>query len=412
MRLKLYDVQSFAARVILPACVGACLTGALALPPAFGQATKTSTTTSSTTSSTSSTSSSSGPITPTSNLPSGFQATPQFVSGKVLMDDGSLPPNGVVLEMLCGGVARTEGHTDAKGGFGFELGHDDLVQDASSNAHATVNPNQPVISTNDLGADPNRPYRNCEIRGNLPGYRSESILLATYRPGENSNIGTILLHRMGNVEGSVISANTASAPRNATKEYEKGLDLVKKGNVTDAVQSFNKAVAVYPEFAAAWFELGKLQLGMQQTVDAQKSFEAAVKAEPKFINPYLQLSQLAFKAKNWEQLVDITDRLLKLDAFDFPQEYYYNGLANYTLQRAEPAEKSLRETIKLDTANHYPKAHQFLAAILVAKKDYANGAEELRSYLKYVPDAADARTVRRQLSELEKLTTASAQPGK
>jgi tetratricopeptide (TPR) repeat protein len=362
MRFEIRGVRRCLGRVILACCAGACLAGAWLAPAAFGRAQKTTSTTAPP-----------GIVTPNSNLPTGFQATPQFVNGKVVMDDGTLPPDGVAIEKVCAGVARTEGHTDQKGGFGFELGHDDMVQDATSNASAIVNPNNPVIST-DIGADPNRPYRNCEIRANLPGYRSESILLATYKPGENSNIGTILLHKMGNVEGSVISATSAAAPRNAAKEYEKGLDAVKKGKVDDAVQSFNRAVALYPQFAA-WLELGKLQAIRQQLADAQKSFASAVKAEPKFISPYLELSQLAFKARNWQELADVTERLLKLDAFDFPQEYYYNGLANYTLQRMEPAEKSLRETVKLDTQNRFPKTYQFLAAILVKKNDL-NGAEE------------------------------------
>lgn len=404
--------QPWAARVTLSVPVGACLALALSLPPAFGQ--KTSTTTTTTTTSTTSSATTSGtpggataPVTANSNLPPGFQPTPQFINGKVVMDDGTPPPDSVVIEMVCGGVTRPEGHTDKKGGFGMELGHD-LVQEASDNGSAILNPNRPVVSTNDLGFDVNRPYRECEIRANLPGYHSDSILLATYRPDENSNIGTILLHKMGNVEGSVVSANTAAAPRNAAKEYEKGLDAIKKGKGEDAVQALRKAVSVYPEFAAAWFELGKLQVAQFQLSDAHQSFEAAVKAEPKFLSPYQQLSQMAFKAKNWQELADVTDRLLKLDPFDFPQEYFYNALAYYTLQRMEPAEKGFRETVKLDTQNQFPKAHQFLAAILVKKNDLNDAAEELRNYLKSAPGAADAAGVRHQLAQLEDVIRTAA----
>jgi tetratricopeptide (TPR) repeat protein len=375
----------------------------LLLAPAFGQGQKTTSTTN--------TGGATGEITPNSNLPVGFQATPQFVSGKVVMDDGAPPPDSVPIERVCGVIAHTEGHTDRRGGFGFELGHDDVVQDASYNGGAVINPNHPVVS-NDIAADPNRPYRDCEIRANLPGYRSDSILLATYKPGENSNIGTILLHRMGNVEGSVISATSAAAPRNAARDYEKGLDEARKGKVADAVQSFGRAVAVYPQFAAAWLELGKLQVGLRQLDDAQKSFESAIKAEPKFLSPYLQLSQLAFQSRKWQELADVTGALLQLDAVDFPGEHYYNGLANYTLQRMEPAEKSLRETVKLDAQNRFPKTHQFLAAILVTKNDLAGAEEELRSYLKLAPNASDADSVRRQLAQLEKVTRSGAGAGR
>jgi tetratricopeptide (TPR) repeat protein len=383
------------------------------LPAAFGQGTKNpgTTTTPATTTGVTNTTNPSSIVTPNSNLPPGFQPTPQFVQGKVVMDDGTAVPADVPIERLCGGVAHIEGHTDDRGGFGFEMGHDDMLQDSSYNGRATLNPNQPVVSS-DIGADPNRPYRECEIRANLPGYRSDSILLATYKPSENSNIGTMMLHRMSNVAGSVISANTAAAPRNAVKEYEKGLEEAKKGKTTDAIQSEGKAVALYPQFAAAWLELGKLQVSLKQEVDARRSFESAVKAEPKFISPYVELSQLAFQSRRWQDLVEVTDQLLKLDALDFPREYYYNGLANYTLQRMEPAEKSLRETVRLDTQNHFPKAHQFLAAVLVKKKDLPGAEAELRTYLKLAPAAADADNVRHQLDQLERVTGLNASAGK
>jgi tetratricopeptide (TPR) repeat protein len=331
-----------------------------------------------------------GQKTPNSNPPAGFQPTPQFVNGKVLLDDGTPPPDTVVIERLCRGIAHTEGHTDRKGAFGFELGHDDLVQDAGDFSNAVVNPNAVRISS-DPAADPNRPYRECELRANLPGYRSDG----------DPNIGAIILHKMGDVEGRVISANTAGAPKNAAKEYEKGMDAVKRGKGDEAAKAFAKAAELHPAFAAAWFELGKLRAAQLQIDAAHKSFTTAVAAEPKFLSPYLELSQLAYRAKNWQELADISGQALKLDPFDYPDLYYLNGLAHYGLKEMDAAEKSFRETEKLDTTHHYPKTHQYLAGILVTKKDLPAAAEELSNYVKYAPNAPDIAAMRRQLRQLQ-----------
>jgi tetratricopeptide (TPR) repeat protein len=341
-----------------------------------------------------------GQKTPNSNPPAGFQPTPQFVNGKVLLDDGTPPPDTVVIERLCRGIAHTEGHTDRKGAFGFELGHDDLVQDAGDFSNAVVNPNAVRISS-DPAADPNRPYRECELRANLPGYRSDVVSLANYRPDGDPNIGAIILHKMGDVEGRVISANTAGAPKNAAKEYEKGMDAVKRGKGDEAAKAFAKAAELHPAFAAAWFELGKLRAAQLQIDAAHKSFTTAVAAEPKFLSPYLELSQLAYRAKNWQELADISGQALKLDPFDYPDLYYLNGLAHYGLKEMDAAEKSFRETEKLDTTHHYPKTHQYLAGILVTKKDLPAAAEELSNYVKYAPNAPDIAAMRRQLRQLQ-----------
>src|SRR6266849_5875234 len=47
---------------------------------------------------------------------------PAYLSGKVQMDDGTAPPEPVVIERVCNGSPRAEGYTDAKGRFSFQLG--------------------------------------------------------------------------------------------------------------------------------------------------------------------------------------------------------------------------------------------------------------------------------------------------
>jgi len=59
---------------------------------------------------------------------------------------------------------------------------------------------------------------------------------------------------------SLISATTALAPEAARKALEKGQEQQQKGKLDDAQKSLEKAVAMYPSSAAAWFELGRVQL--------------------------------------------------------------------------------------------------------------------------------------------------------
>src|SRR5947208_1177177 len=49
------------------------------------------------------------------------QAMPQpiFISGRVMLEDGTPPPDSVVMERVCNGQAHSEGYTDSKGYFGF-----------------------------------------------------------------------------------------------------------------------------------------------------------------------------------------------------------------------------------------------------------------------------------------------------
>jgi hypothetical protein len=57
---------------------------------------------------------------------------PIFISGKVMLEDGTPPPETVVIERVCGGIARPEDYTDSKGRFSFEVGRNQgMFNDAS-----------------------------------------------------------------------------------------------------------------------------------------------------------------------------------------------------------------------------------------------------------------------------------------
>src|SRR5204863_8182902 len=87
-----------------------------------------------------------------------------------------------------------------------------------------------------------RDLMNCDLRANLPGYRSDVVNLAGHRMFDNPDVGTIILHRLGNVEGNTISATSLAAPKDAKKAYEKGKEALKKKKPADAEKEFQKAV--------------------------------------------------------------------------------------------------------------------------------------------------------------------------
>jgi tetratricopeptide (TPR) repeat protein len=334
-----------------------------------------------------------------------------------MLDDGGPPPETVVIERVCNGNARVEGYSDRKGYFSIDLGMERAALQDASTGSGNYNDIEPRNSgqsqmSSGLGgaAMSGQRYMNCDLRAYLPGYRSQTVSLANHGVMDNPDIGTIFLHRLGNAEGRVISAISLGAPKDARKAFEKGSDLAKRQKLDDAIKSYQKAVDIYPKYAAAWFELGKVQAARGQMDAAHQSFDAAVQADPKFLNPYLELSRLALGAKNWRELADITGRAVKLDPFDYPQQFFLNSIANYNLQNMEAAEASAREAEKLDTQHRYPQASHLLGVILAHRQDYAGAAGEMRNYLKFAPGATDAATVRGQLDQLEKLSARSAPP--
>src|SRR5450631_3384593 len=100
------------------------------------------------------------------------------------------------------------------------------------------------------------------------------------------------------------------------------MEFAKKKKVDEAIASFQEAVRLYPEFAFAWCALGKLQSDTGKSGEAQQSFEAAAKFEPRWPDPWMQLSVLAARDRRWKDLSELSDRVLRLNSFDFPEAYF------------------------------------------------------------------------------------------
>jgi len=334
---------------------------------------------------------------------------PIYLSGRVMLSDGTPPPEPVVIERVCNGIARPEGYTDSKGRFSVQLGQNmGVFADASvgpysmpgmsgsrSSSDSAMNPMGGGISERDLAG--------CEIRASLVGYRSDEISLAGRKFMDRPDVGTIVLHRYGNVEGATISVTGMNAPRDAVKAYDKGRDDIRKQKWGDARKNLEKAVQVYPKYASAWYELGKTFEKLGDAAAARKAYGNSIEADSRFVPPYVQLAGLEFQKGDWQAVVDTTSRVLRLDPFNFPAMHLYNAIGNFNMKRYTEAENSVREAIKLDTSHRMPMANHVLGVILAQRGDFEGAAENMRLYLKLAPNASNTQLVKDQLAKVEQL---------
>ena len=349
---------------------------------------------------------------------------PIFLSGKVMMEDGTPPPESVVIERVCHGRHMPEGYTDSKGRFSIQLGQNQMAMmaDASVSSDPGGFGGTPGFGNPSAGRGgpmggglTERDLMGCELRASLPGYQSSLVNLSGRRLMDNPDVGTILLKKIGGVQGFTYSATSYMAPKEAKKSFEKGQDQAKKQKWDNALKEYQKAVDLYPKYAVAWYELGSVQLRQKDTEAARTSFSKALEADDKYVNPYLQLALLSAQDQKWQDVADTTDRVIRLNPVSFPHAYFYNSVANYNLQKFDAAEKSAREAVKLDTNHRMPKAEHLLGVLLAMKQDYSGAVQHMRAYLTHAPQANDIDQVKKQLAEIEKFLgdgqpAAQAQP--
>jgi hypothetical protein len=340
-----------------------------------------------------------------------------FLQGRVTASDGAPVPNDVMVERVCNARIRQQVHTSPDGGFSMHLGsRADSLMDASGEG-----PSQRDLSGKnaDLGI-PRRELANCELRATASGFSSSVVSLVDLSGSLSSvDVGSIMVRRRGKVEGATISASAYKAPKEAISAYEKGVAAQRKGKPAVARQYFEKAVAIYPAYANAWFDLGSVLRNEKQKDAAQAAFLKATTSDSRFLPPYLALSAMAFEAENWKEVVGYTNHILDLDPLHHEPGYvldldssnyveasFYNAVANFRLDKLADAEKSALKTTHTDLLTHYPQAHLLLAEIFERNKNYDGAITEVRTYLELVPRSKNTAAVRERLASLETLNAA------
>lgn len=343
-----------------------------------------------------------------------------FLSGRVMLDDGTEPQERASIERVCNGRVRRESYTDSHGQFGFQLGAEDRgFQDASVGGYSDPMRNSSLYTNAQTPGAPlamasqgvtQRELMGCELRANLPGFRSESISLAGRQLFDTSSVGTIVLHRIGKVEGTRISATSLQAPRNAKKAFERGQDFLKKGNKAEAAGEFSKAIELYPKYAEALVQLGDIYAGQGLGEKAKKLYEQAMKADAQFLPPYFGLAMLAAREQDWKAVAEFSGRALALDAYEYPVAYLYDAAANYNLRNFDRAEKSARTGQRLDAQHRLPRFDFILANVLMHRGDDAGAAEELRLFLKYETTGKEAEAARAMLEHAQQSVASGPAP--
>jgi tetratricopeptide (TPR) repeat protein len=307
--------------------------------------------------------------------------------GKLALEGEPLPWVPLLVVVDCKGTVVNRTQTDMQGQFVIQFVDQHGVEAIPADAQRQMQ----------------MKYEGCVVKGALAGFHSTEKTITINNLRDEPNIGTIVLSPEERGGGSEVSATTKSAPRDAMKAYEKARGDWLNQDGEGAFKNLQKAVQIYPQFAEAWLQLGKLRLSSDPQ-GAREAFAKAAAADPNYILPYEQLAGMAVQDGKWQDAVENVQHALKLDPAGTPQLWYYDALSKFQLGRTDEAQSSAEKGLNIDPRHTVPNAEQLLAVILARKADYAGALVHLKSCLKYTPSGPGADLLRQQIAQLERKT--------
>ena len=201
-----------------------------------------------------------------------------------------------------------------------------------------------------------------------------------------------------NPSGAMVSVHQISIPGNASAKYAVAQKRLAARDPEGAVRNLEEAVAIAPQFSAAWNALGVIAF---QTGDDQRAeilFRKSLAADPGAFEPLVNLGGVLLKHNAAADALPFNQRAAR----DRPEDALANaqlGMNYFQLDRFDEAEPYLLAAKRLDPA-HFSQPQLFLADIYTRRGNRGAAVKELEDLLALRPDGPLSGSIRRDLARL------------
>jgi tetratricopeptide (TPR) repeat protein len=216
----------------------------------------------------------------------------------------------------------------------------------------------------------------------------------------------IKVKRAGEPQSSVVrgpanafvSASDLAIPLRAQKEFAKASELMAKQNREQAIQRFNKAIAMYPDYAGAYNSLGVIYSQSGDIVRAREALLKAIHINGRFALAYMNLGLLNLSTGDFSSAESV---LNKANSFDPTSEPTLEALtyAEFMDHHFDDAIATSQKAHALRDEHAF--VHHVAARAYEQKSDAGSAIEELELFLKEQPTGEKADAARKELAKLQ-----------
>jgi tetratricopeptide (TPR) repeat protein len=197
-----------------------------------------------------------------------------------------------------------------------------------------------------------------------------------------------------------VSAAQLTIPARAQRDYEEARKDLARHDADAASAHLEEAVALAPQFADAWNELGTIAYQTQKYDHAETCFREALKNDPQAFEPLVNLGGVLVtvnRADDAWQYNALAVEVRPNDALAHSQL----GMNYFQLGDLDLSVKHLERARAIDPA-HFSHPQLLLAEIHLRRGERSAAADVLEEFLHYHPDWPQAARMREAIAELRK----------
>ena len=200
------------------------------------------------------------------------------------------------------------------------------------------------------------------------------------------------------MKAGVLNAALASVPKPAVDLYEKGVQAAGRGETDKAIDDLRRAVILHPNFGLALNELGVQYLRKGELDKASDALQKALQISPGAPEPALNYGIVLLQQKKFTEAEKQLREAVQKNQNTYTAHLYF-GITLIYVKNYPEAEGHLRKAITIG-GTKAGQAHYYLGGLYWQTGKHKEAADELETFLKLEPKAANADKLRNTIKEL------------
>lgn len=184
----------------------------------------------------------------------------------------------------------------------------------------------------------------------------------------------------------------------AAKEFDKGNKAREDRDDSAALEHYQKALRIDPNFYPALNNLGAIYERQGNHSLAEQAFLKAQAIDPDDGESYINLGHVSYEEGQYRPAIERLNAGLQRSP-DSAMGNFFLGSAYFKLHESQKAEPLLKRACALDP-QHMAPAHLQLANLYLQRHDSASAKAELQIYLKLDPRSPQLAAIKKMLASL------------
>jgi tetratricopeptide (TPR) repeat protein len=198
----------------------------------------------------------------------------------------------------------------------------------------------------------------------------------------------------------LVSKSELAITATAQRDYIQAHRDLARHDVAAATRHLEEAIALSPQFEAAWNELGTLAYQTQKYVRAEECFREALKWDPRAYEPLVNLGGVLVTMERAQEAWQYNTMAVAQRPNDALAQSQL-GMNYFQLGNLDLSLKHLEQARAIDPA-HFSHPQIFLAEIRLRRGEKRAAADLIEEFLRYHPDWPYAARMRESVVELRK----------